>query len=118
MLPLPRMQDYERRVATSDISRSINPGGDGLLSYCHWRCNLTITSPDHDPSHPQHGHRFGSVGVADITKAASGMLPVRRGSKDNVVDEKIADPGAAGEAEVRCDQPHVAEDVCGAAAHA
>jgi hypothetical protein len=36
-------------VTSTDLLGHNNPGGDGLLSLCHWRLNLTITYPSARP---------------------------------------------------------------------
>jgi hypothetical protein len=56
----PHPQEYQECVATTDLHRHTNPGGDGLLSYCHWRFNLTMTFPGDMPD--STGARYYTFG--------------------------------------------------------
>ncbi len=75
--PTPHLpQDYELCVSTTDLGGQVNPGGDGLLSYCHWRNNLTITYPDTNPLKPAHEGGFGGrLSIHELGSAAAGLLP-------------------------------------------
>ncbi len=69
-------QDYELCVSTTDLTDHMNPGGDGLLSYCHWRGNLTITYPDTNPLQPTHRWGFGGrLSIHELARASAGLLP-------------------------------------------